>query len=239
MTISDLLDATKPIIYETGVEEYPYALSGTCYPVRYHRNLFVVSAFHCYKNFNIEPEQTLYPRPANPTEFFALDRWFRAHAAESKDDEHYDQIVLRIARTDHSDSEIAQVAALDLAIPTNARLPTGSNIKDFLIRGYPFGAPGHYVDYDTQKISQQAYCTNGCLGVSKAPFDHCYSIRMLAPIPHGMNPNGMSGTPVYGVTCDSRPVYCGTIIRYGEVSKEYLAIGPEVLVNCLRQIRTG
>ncbi len=140
MTISDLLDATKPIIYETGVEEYPYALSGTCYPVRYHRNLFVVSAFHCYKNFNIEPEQTLYPRPANPTEFFALDRWFRAHAAESKDDEHYDQIVLRIARTDHSDSEIAQVAALDLAIPTNARLPTGSNIKDFLIRGYPFGA---------------------------------------------------------------------------------------------------
>lgn len=80
MSVDDLLKSTKPIIYETGQEEWPYALSGTCYPVKYDGTLFVVSAFHCYKNFNIQPESTLYPSPNDPTGFFAFDKKVRTRA---------------------------------------------------------------------------------------------------------------------------------------------------------------
>jgi hypothetical protein len=51
-----------------------------------------------------------------------------------------------------------------------------------------------------------------------------------------MNPNGMSGTPVYGLTSGNKPVYCGTLIEYLASTGEYLAIGPEVLLNTLKEI---
>lgn len=236
MNIDNLLNSTKPIIYETGEEQWPYALSGTCYPVKYNGTLFIVSAFHCYENCRIQPEDTLYPRPDDPRGFFAFDKKFRAHSPEAKDDEHYDQVIMRVAKSHHSQQEMDKVTALDLAIPINARLPTSSRIVDLRIRGYPLDAPKHGVNYGMKKISQQAYTTNGCLAVSKAPYDFCYLIQMITPIPNGMTPNGMSGTPVYGMTYENKPVYCGTIIKYRGATGEYLAIGPEVLVNALKRI---
>lgn len=233
MTIDDLLNSTKPIVFETGEEEWPYALSGTCYPVKYNGVLFIVSAFHCYSNLKIKPENTLYPRPDNSNRFFAFDQQSRAHVEQAKDDEHYDHVVLRVAKSHHSHDEIDKVTALDLAVSTNARLPMSNGIKGFRIRGYPHDAPKHGVNYDLKKISQQAYNTNGCKGVKKAPFDFCYSLQMMTPIPCGMHPNGMSGTPVYGII-DGHPVYCGTIIKYSKITGEYIVIGPEILVNGLK-----
>ena len=233
-SIDDLLQSTKPIIFETGVDARPYDYSGTCYPVKYNVALFIVSAFHCYKNFGIKPENTLYPRPDDPRGFFAFDLQSRAHAPQAGDDVHYDHVVLRVARTHHTQQEMDKVSALDLAIPSNARLPTNSGVNDFRIRGYPHDAPKHRIHVDLRKISQQAYSTNGCLGVGKAHFDFCYSIRMITPIPAGMHPNGISGSPVYGITYSNQPVYCGTIIKYAEATGEYIAIGPEILVNGLK-----
>ena len=236
MNVNELLTSTKPIVYETNSEEYPYALSGTCYPVKYDRTLFIVSAYHCYENSKIDPEQTLYPRPEYPKGFFAYDLKSRAHADQAADDEHYDHVVLRVAASHHSQDEIDKVVALDLALPGNSKLPNSGEIKDFIIRGYPFDAPKYAIDYDLKKISQQAYVTNGSLGVSAAPYDFCYSIRMIAPIPVGMHPNGMSGTPLYGVTHNDKPVYCGMIIRYWSLTGEYVFVGPEIIVNALRRL---
>jgi hypothetical protein len=86
------------------------------------------------------------------------------------------------------------------------------------------------------KISYQAYTTNGALSVSKSPFDFCYLIRMVTPVPDGMSPNGMSGSPIYGITQSQDAVYCGTIIKHSKYTDEYLVVGPEVLVNALKGI---
>ncbi len=236
MNIDDLLKSTKPILYETGADEWPYAFSGTCYPVKYNKTLYIVSAFHCYSNFKIKPENTLYPRPENPTGFFAFDTKVRARAQQSKDDEHHDQVVLRVAKSHHPESETDKVLALDLADAANSRLPTSRDIKDFMVRGYPFDCPKHGINYELNKISYQAYTTNGALSVNQSPFDFCYLIRMITPIPNGMSPNGMSGSPVYGITQSQDPVYCGTIIKHSKFTGEYLVIGPEVLVNELKRI---
>jgi len=235
MKIDDLLNSTKPIIYETGQEEWPYLLSGTCYPVKYDGALFITSAFHCYEDRNIQPDVTLYPRPEDATSFFAFDQISRARAPQAADDKHGDHVLLRVARSHHCQGEMDKVVALDLADSGNVRPPIGGDIKDFWIRGYPHDAPKHRIDYDLCKISQQAYTTNGRIGADIGPFDFCYSIRMMTPIPDGMHPSGMSGTPVYGVTNDGRPVYCGMITRYVELTRQYIAIGPEILVNSLRR----
>src|SRR5579863_2510035 len=61
--------------------------------------------------------------------------------------------------------------------------------QGFLDSWVPFDAPKYFVDYDLQKISQQAYRTNGRAGVVEAPFDFRYSMRMITPIPNGMHPH--------------------------------------------------
>lgn len=236
MNIKDLLESTKPILYETQSQEWPYALSGTCYPVKYNRALYIISAFHCYSNINIRPECTLYPRPDDSSKFFAFDATVRARARESKDDEHEDQIILRVARSHHTAAEMDKVPGLELANPTNSRLPTSIEIRDFVVRGYPFDCPRYGIDYESMKISYQAYLTNGILSTNKSTFDFCYFIRLISPIPNGMHPNGMSGSPIYGITEDKRCVYCGTIIKYNRFTGEYLVIGPEILVNSLKRI---
>lgn len=236
MDIDILLRSTQPVLYETSSEEFPYALAGTCYPVKYGETLFIVSAFHCYKNFGINPEQTLYSRPDDKRTFFAFDQQTRAQAERATDEEHYDQVVLRVAMSKHTQEEIDRVVALDLALPSNSRPPANSDLKDLIVHGYPFDAPQYGIDYDLKKITHQAYTTNGALGIGKAPYDFCYSIRMITPIPDGMHPNGMSGSPIYGITYTNNPVYCGTIIRYGSATGEYIVIGPEILVSNLKKI---
>lgn len=238
MNIEDLLLSTQPIIFEELDETEPYDYSGTCYPVKYKGSLFIVSAYHCYKTCNIEPEGTLFPLPSDPQEFFAFDRTYRFRVPTSNDEEHYDHVCLRVAGTSLSDSKFDKVNALDLAIQSNAKLPTSNEIKDFWIRGFPHDAPKHRIDYEQKTISKQAYCTNGVLHVKKAPSDFCYIIGMKTPIPSGMHPNGISGSPVYGITFANQPVYCGTIIKYSEGSGEYFVIGPEIIVNGLNSLET-
>ena len=236
MTIDGLLNSTKPILYETGFDEWPYALSGTCFPVRYGDALFIVSANHCYDNIGISPEQTLYPRPDDPSGFFGFDLKVRARSPQAKDDKYYDQVVLRVAGSHHTKEEIEKVVALDLAERSSSLLPTSSRIQDIWLRGYPFDCPEYLIDYDQHTIRQQAYVTNGCITTSKAPFDFCYYIKMITPILPGMSPKGMSGAPAYGVTSRGKPAYCGTVIEYNTIINEHLVIGPEVLVNSFRSL---
>jgi len=50
MEVPNILDSTKPVLYQTGYEEWPYAYAGSCFPVRWKNNLYIVSAFHCFEN---------------------------------------------------------------------------------------------------------------------------------------------------------------------------------------------
>ncbi len=232
MDINELLMSTKPILYDTGDEHWPYAYSGTCFPVRFRDALYVVSADHCYKNFGIEPQQTMYPMPGDPRTAFPFDLKVRAEAPSAKDPKHKDQVILRVAQSAPKDA----VVALDLGDPHNSRLPTSGRLRDIVLRGYPWDCPKHEIDYSNEAIRSQAYTTNGRISATPAEFDYCYYVRLIAPIPNGMTPNGMSGSPLYGVTLSGRPVFCGMVIEYNYITKEYLAVGPEVLVNALLKL---
>ncbi len=237
--MNDLLNSTKPIIYETENDELPYALAGTCFPVRYGNDLYIVSADHCFSNHRVEPRKTMYLSPVDGRTAFAFDLQIRASCPAVSDTKHHDQIVLRVAHCKHTQEEINRVHAIDLADPESSRLPTNSNVRDIVLRGYPFKAPKYAINYDDLAIKLQAYVTNGCVSTTASPFDFCYYIRLLTPIPNGMAPIGMSGSPLYGVTRAGSPVFCGMIIEYDLITTEYLVIGPEILVNSLRKLDVG
>jgi hypothetical protein len=236
MNHPNVLEATKPLLYETGVEEYPYQYAGTCFPLRCYGELYILSAKHCYTNHQLKPECTLFPVSTDPRSFYAFDRIYQGSIPGASDDQHSDFIALRVAKNKHSKEELLTQVALDLSTDNTVSLATNKRLIDVWVRGYPFENPKYGVDYDAHAIRSQAYTTNnGGLDVTRSPFDRCYWLNLKAPVPPNVSPNGMSGSPVYGIHFSGRILFLGIITCFDRASSNYLLVGSEVVANLLRK----
>ncbi|MGD9212513.1 MAG: hypothetical protein PVI90_17150 [Desulfobacteraceae bacterium] len=233
--VPGILYSTKPILYETGYEEWPYAYAGSCFPVRWQNNLYIVSAFHCYKNHQVKPEDTLYPIPTNTQSFFGFCCKLRASVNEAKDLKHYDQILLQVAADIHSAEQISSVVASDLSDAGSVISLSDQKIRDVWLRGYLLENPVHAIEYERNNIRQQAYVTNGYLSSRKSMFDFCHMLKVRTPVPEGLSPNGMSGSPVYAIDQSYRDRFAGTVIEYNSYTDEFLVIDSSVLQELLRR----
>jgi hypothetical protein len=229
-----ILDSTKPILYETGYDEWPYAYAGSCFPVRWKNKLYIVSAFHCFENHQVDPEATLYPIPIKSDHFFGYCCKLRARVNEAKDLKHYDLILLQVSPNVHSNEEIDSVNAFDLSNTEMLISLSSQEVMDVWLRGFLLENPDHAVDYETCKIKQQAYVTNGFVSSRKSLFDYCHMLKVKKPIPDGMSPNGMSGSAVYVVDKNGGVKFAGTVIEHNSFTDEFLVIDSTVLSELLR-----
>lgn len=227
MAAPTILESTKPLLYETGCNEWPYSFAGSCFPVRWKDNLYIVSAFHCYENNKISPEATLYPIPAVPSEFFGFSCTLRAKIDGAKDLKHHDQIALQVSTKLHPISQTSAVEAIDLSNEDNiAKITDHDAVCEAWLRGYLVDNPTHSVDYEKSRIEQQAYLTNGIVSSRKSPFENCSYVKLKTPAPMGMSPNGISGSAVYVSDNHGKVRLAGTVIEFTE---EFLVIDPTVL----------
>ena len=153
MDIPKILESTKPVLYETGYEEWPYSYAGSCYPVRWKSNLYITSAFHCYENHQVKPEDTLYPNPKEQDKFFGFCCTLRAKVAEANDLKHYDQILLQVSPEIHSEEQLNSVDAMDLSNAESIISLSDNGIKDVWLRGYLSENHSHEVDCDERRNS--------------------------------------------------------------------------------------
>jgi hypothetical protein len=133
MEVPNILDSTKPVLYQTGYEEWPYAYGGSCFPVRWKNNLYIVSAFHCFENHQVEPEATLYPIPTDTKQYFGFCSKLRAKVNEAHDLKHYDQVLLHVFAEIHSNEQLNSVAAPDLSKSDSVISLSGDEIVDVVI----------------------------------------------------------------------------------------------------------
>ncbi|NTU49956.1 MAG: hypothetical protein HGA87_03550 [Desulfobulbaceae bacterium] len=229
-----ILDSTKPILYETGYEEWPYAYAGSCFPVRWKNKLYIVSAFHCFENHQVEPEATLYPIPVKQDHFFGYCCMLRAKVNEAKDLKHYDQLLLQVSHDIHSDKEIGSVNAFDLSDSQSLISLSSPDVLDVWLRGFLLENPGHEVDYEALKIRQQAYVTNGLVSSRNSLFNYCHMLKVKTPVPAGMSLNGMSGSAAYAVDKNGNVKFAGTVIEHNSFTDEFLVIDSLVLSELLR-----
>jgi len=233
--IPSILESTKPILYETGYDEWMYSYAGSCFPVRWGMNLYIVSAFHCYENHKVKPEDTLYPIPINQNEFFGYCCTLRAKIDEANDLKHYDQILLQVSREVHGVEQISSVITNDLSDINSIICLSSREIKDVWLRGYLIENDLHEVDYAQKKIKQQAYVTNGLVSSRKSFFDFCHMLKVKTPVPVGYAPNGMSGSPVYATDQSGKTRLAGTVIEYNSYTDEFLVIDSSVIRELLRR----
>lgn len=231
--VPEILKSTQPLIYETGCDEWPYAYAGSCFPVRWGENLYIVSAYHCYVNHQVTPENTLYSIPSDPKSFLGFCNTLREKVQGASDQKHHDQIALEVSCEIHDKTALDSVSALDLSIPKNSISLSDSALSDVWLRGFVFDNPAHEICYENNKIRQQAYVTNGIVSSRKSTFDHCHLVKVKTPVPEGASPRGMSGSAVYGVDQDGNVRFGGTVIEFNECTNEYMVIDAAVLSRVL------
>lgn len=236
MITPTILESTKPLLYETGNDDWPYSYAGSCFPVRWRSNLYIVSAFHCYEKREVNPEATLYPIPTTTAEYFGFSCKLRAKIDESTDLKHYDQIALQVSSELHSSTQIDSVNAVDLSdLDTIAKLTDRNVVSDAWFRGYLYENSSHAIDHEFFKIKQQAYITNGIVSSRESDFKRCCYVKVKTPAPNGMSPNGMSGSAVYTSDKYGKIRFAGTVIEFNELTEEFLVIDPTVLRELLEK----
>jgi hypothetical protein len=235
MDIPKILESTKPVLYETGYDEWPYSYAGSCFPVRWGSNLYIASAFHCYDNHKVNPEDTLYPIPIESDNFFGFCCILRARANDANDLKHYDQILLQVSSEINSDDQLKSVFAIDLSSAESIIDLSSKEVTDVWLRGYLSENPSHEISYDERKIKQQAFVTNGIVSSRKSSSDYCHMLKVKTPTPGGYSPDGMSGSPVYATDKQGNTRLAGVVIEFNIYTEEYLVIGSEVLRELLRR----
>lgn len=231
-----IINSTKPILYDTGYEEWPYAYAGSCYPVRWKSNLYIISAHHCYKNHDVKPEKTLYPIPgSDPLQFYGFDFKLTAQIKKLEDEKHKDQVILVVSKELHAQNIINLTYAIDLSEDENLVSLSDPEIVDVLLRGYLLANPSHKIDYDSKKLRPQAYVVNGIISSRESGSDFCHLLKVKIPFPENLSPNGMSGSPVYAINRNRVLGLSGTIIEFNIFTNEFLVIDSLVLRELLKR----
>jgi len=228
-----ILESTKPVLYETGYDEWPYSFAGSCFPIRWENKLYIVSAFHCYENHQVKPEDTLYKIPIDQENFFGFCNTLRAKINGAKDLKHYDQILLEVSSVIHTADEINSVESLDLSNPVSIISLADNNVKDVWLRGYLSENPLHKISYEDKKITEQAYVTNGIVSAKNSNFDYCHMLKVKTPTPEGFSPDGMSGSPVYAEDEQGEIRLAGVVIEFNIYTEEFLVIDALVIRELL------
>jgi hypothetical protein len=231
-----IINSTQPILYDTEYEDWPYAYAGSCYPVRWNKNLYIISAYHCYENHDVKPEKTLYSIPkSEPLQFYGFNFKLTAKIKNAKDDKHKDQVILVVSNELHTQNIVDLPKALDLSDNENIISLSDPEISDVWLRGYLSNNDSHKIDYEKKKISPQAYVTNGIVSTRGSNSAHCYLLKVKTPCPEGLSPDGMSGSPVYAITNQGRLGLAGTVIEFNSLTDEFLVIDSAVLRELLRR----
>ncbi len=201
-TIADLCHAARPVCFDNKVEDYDYSLQGTAFLVRFHGELFAVTAEHVLKNYR--PDRVLIPYEVGSEHFLPFDDAFRFHTQETEDTDHCDLAVFSVAerKLDKALFDEGKVYNLD----AERRFPVPDGMK-LVIHGFP--DPINEVDYDARhlamrrlSITANARGLSRFLGMKELDFDTDAKMSTFS---------GMSGSPVFAI-CPINPQQSATML---------------------------
>ena len=219
MNLDESLQCVRPVIFENDGSEYPdsvecssYRMQGTCFLIGHQQTTFVVTAQHVLANQVSEGSDATYLHDQlrilygeGSRDFLPLDTCIYI----TGDDKNYkDLLVFRVAsgildQTQRFNMTVLQIDNLELAMKTC--LPIQPNAP-LITRGYP--AQFNYIDFEQRRIRLRATDLKGRLTgyngnqhrfrMSWDP-DDVSRIEKNCEEDCEFDPNGMSGSPVFGM----------------------------------------
>ncbi|MGE0369488.1 MAG: hypothetical protein AB7P53_11090 [Candidatus Dadabacteria bacterium] len=187
------LACSLPILFETGLEEYPYSIGGTCFIVEYKQTMFVITANHVIGG--MDSNSILVPYFYGSRDFLPFNRCWEIEPKELEDDTDYsDLYILRIdeGELDHDKFQKAQTYRLRTYFS-----PTIDRNSHFFVRGYPKSDCG--IDYQNWKIHTSDAYLEGVY-YKRSVSSHCHIIRIISDTSSIKSLDGLSGSPIF---CES------------------------------------
>lgn len=218
--IEKALSLTRGGIWELDTEEWPFQLAGTFAPVRFESSLYLITAKHVAQNMRLQHNQAMYY--LSDGRFFSYDFVINETFNNQLDEDYFDDFVLLKVSRDGCCVDFENENGLFVF-----NIDNEVSFKDCLLDVYIRGCPspvefsGTMIDAEKQKISQQCFMTNGYLNIREE--QGCFYLKMKNPTSEEFanDPQGMSGTVVYGVNDQCLAGILGIIIGFNKITMEY------------------
>lgn len=217
-------------IWDLDNADCPFQLAGTIAPIKCDGKMYLITAKHVAENMGLKHNQVMYYLP--PDRFLSYDKVINGQLnGNLKDDPCDDFVMLKITEDDvyKEFEQMLNESVLDL----NSVVSFDDGLLDVYIRGCPcpMDFEGTKIDIDKQKISQQCFVTNGFSTIRESEWPGCYYVKMKTPTVEafGGNPQGMSGSVVYGINEKCEAGVLGIIIGFRKLTGEYQVLPSKVI----------
>jgi hypothetical protein len=230
----DILDSLRkcirPIIFDTGCDDYPCSTIGTAFIVGFRQSVFVLTAEHVVKGWPVE-KLLIYPSWNSQYTFRYLNWGVVKTTPEDIDTS--DILIIKADLNDVPMAERRNIQLLNLNDRENVVWFEERYDSQFFLCGFPEAASGG-VDYSTLEIKTSQYLLEGVYkGNSISPC--CHMIEVKNPL--SLNSfNGLSGSPVFSHRRDNTvgtPArFCGMALRGTAISGYIHFLAVEVLFHC-------
>lgn len=232
--VNRLRKIARPVIFKTGVPDYPVSVAGTCFIVGFRGKHYVLTAKHVVRDYPVE-HLLILPAEGAKRAFRVPQSW-RVENFEGEpegDPDSSDLLIMRVTLDGLKRLEKTKGRVLVLDIAGIFDWFDDRFSSNLFMFGYPKSRNG--VDYAQATIeANQVLLSGSYVGPSYA--DHCHEARFSNPLAI-TDFDGLSGSPVFCVVpaIAKRSVtrFCGIAIRGGASERRVHFLGAEVVLESL------
>ncbi len=219
--------SVQPLVFETGLEDFPYSTSGTVFFVMHKGKAFVLTTRHGLRPDSLGPI-CIFPSDTSHRLIPLDDVFFVPMDHEPED--YMDLAVIAIDNSRIGDVEVAGAHLIALATEL---VGWPEDVAELVVLGFP--EDHAFVDPDTQLLHTQRVALNARY-VGPSPLPYLHEARVTDA--HGLTTfSGLSGGPVFAVL---RPPgqpptvgLCGMAIRGTSSSNSIHFLDRSVLLDAL------
>lgn len=233
-SITKLAEAVQPLVFETGLHDFPYSTAGTLFLASWEGAWYVVTTRHALRPENPTP-LCVFPNDRSRQVFTLGNVFFVSFANESED--YVDLAVIDIDTVSMKDTELLTALPLDLSKIYFEDWETRVNTHTFYLLGYPNELSN--VEYKNQFLRTDRIVLRGAT-IDRSPIDHLYMLNVenscgLASF------SGLSGGPIFAASEldeNTEVIFCGMAIRGTPTSKVVHFVPSQVIVHAIKVKRS-
>jgi hypothetical protein len=227
--IVKLARAVQPLVFETGIAEFPYSAAGTVFLVRYKGSPFVLTTRHALNPDSLGPI-CIFPSDVSHRLSPLRDVFYVSKG--DVDEDYVDLAVLAIDMLNIAHSEVAQAVLIDMIL-ASGDWQTYARDSTFVIIGFP--EEHSFVDCETQTINTTRVVLHASY-VGPSPLQFLHELEITNT--HSLTTfSGFSGSPVFAwiqpINQRPRVVLCGMAIRGTRSSGRIHFLDRSVLLDAL------
>jgi hypothetical protein len=223
----------RPMVFETGMLEFPFSVAGTGFIVAFRNDLLVVTARHVVGDWPTHQLRLIVSEAGDCVTF--KNRWNVHVEEEAEDGDQNDLIIFQADIANVSAAARRENHIINLTPPDLSDWYDTRNESTFFLFGYPKIENG--ADYGPSRVISNQFLLHGTYVGDSVSFG-CYELAVQNPLKLGSF-DGLSGSPVFSLFTGSnngaQPTFCGLAIRGSASSNRVHFLGSQTIMAALNE----